>query len=101
MNSLPLNVAINPCEYVLGDAGLFCAFTSKKAMSTGWPMQNWYSQNNPFKSRGGCVGKGVEIGMNVGSGMAVSVAATAWLICELRPVFGEQAVRIMVMSVNR
>ena len=43
-------------------------------------MQNWYSQNNPFKSNGVGEGYGVEIGFEVGVEIADKVATTAWLI---------------------
>lgn len=41
-------------------------------------MQNWYSQNSPFKSKGVAVGKTVCIGRGVFvAGIIASVVATA------------------------
>ena len=80
---------------MLGEEELFCTPRSKKAMSTGWPTQNWYSQNNPFRSNKVGVGKCVEIGTDVGAGRAAIVAATDWLISDAGSRFGTQADRII------
>ena len=63
-------------------------------------MQNWYSQNNPFRSKGVGAGYGVGMGFAVAVGMADSVAATACWISVFGLAFGAQAVTIKISSIN-
>ena len=64
-------------------------------------MQNWYSQNNPFRSKGVGDGKGVGMGAEVGVGNAANVDATATWIAMFGSGLGAQAVTIKTNSKNR
>jgi hypothetical protein len=63
-------------------------------------MQNWYSQNNPARSKGVAVGIGIDVagGLAVAFGIAARVAATICLICASGSGLGPQAV---TMNINR
>jgi hypothetical protein len=63
-------------------------------------MQNWYSQNNPFRSKGVEDGYGVGMGFDGAVGKADTVAATACWIWAFGSALGVQAVTIIIRMIK-